>query len=392
MTIFLGRLHGKESSEYTGLVDGNERLGIPTLKMSDGPQGMRDNNHVGTTTAFPSALTVAATWDLSLCKQWGIAMGEEFYDKGSNVQLGPGMNIARVPLNGRNFEYMSGGDSFLGYKLVQPVIKGIQSTGVIANAKHWVENNQETDRSTVSENVDERTRHELYYRPFAGAVEAGVGSFMCSYNKVNGLWSCENPETLNTDLKEHLGFDGWVMSDWGATHSLSLEQGLDQEMPGQDYFGQSLLDALANNSISETTVDDAVMRILVPMFDVGLFDNENNNDLSNDVRSEKHSTLTRTLSAASHVLLKNTNDTLPLSVSSKPLKIAMFGGGVRAPIIAGGGSGAVFPSKVVTPFDAMLEILEISDNNPVTATCDPDDYVNDIGVRHVIIRVCYFYY
>ena len=143
-------------------------------------------------------------------------MGDEFYRKGSNVQLGPGVNLARVPRNGRNFEYLSGEDSYLGYQLVQPLVRGIQSQGVIANAKHWVENNQEINRDTVSENVDERTRHELYYQPFYGAVEANVGSFMCSYNKVNNVWACENPETLNVDLKGHLGFKGFVMSDWYA--------------------------------------------------------------------------------------------------------------------------------------------------------------------------------
>ncbi len=145
---------------------------------------------------------------------WGQAMGDEFYRKGANILLGPGLNLARVPLNGRNFEYLSGEDPYLGYQLVQPLVKGIQSTGVIANAKHWIENNQEIDRLEVSANVDERTRHELYYQPFYGAVEAGVGSFMCSYNKINDIWACENPETLNTDLKGHLDFKGFVMSDW----------------------------------------------------------------------------------------------------------------------------------------------------------------------------------
>jgi len=135
--------------------------------------------------------------------------------------LGPGLNLARVPVNGRNFEYLSGGDPYLGYTLVQPVVKGIQSTGVIANAKHWVENNQEADRDTVSAHVDERTRHELYYQPFYGAVESGVGSFMCSYNKINDLWSCENPETLKTDLKGHLGFKGINSCDGGVTAFLN---------------------------------------------------------------------------------------------------------------------------------------------------------------------------
>jgi beta-glucosidase len=178
------------------------------------PQGYRDDLFPKTTTAWPSALTLASTWDVESLEKWAKAMGDEFYRKGANVHLGPGLNLARVPLNGRNFEYLSGEDPYLGYTLVKPVVQGIQSQGVLANAKHWVENNQETHRDTVSSNVDERTRHELYYQPFYGAVEAGVASFMCSYNKINGIWACENPDTLNVDLKGHLGFEGFVMSDW----------------------------------------------------------------------------------------------------------------------------------------------------------------------------------
>jgi beta-glucosidase len=167
----------------------------------------------GTTTAWPSGLTVASSWDVNVMGQWGDGMGKEFFAKGANVQLGPGVCLARVPRNGRNFEYLSGEDPFLGYVLVQPVIKGIQSHNVVANAKHYVQNNQETDRSAISELVDERTRFEMYYPVFEGAVKAGVGSMMCSYNKINGVWSCENPTTLG-DLKNSLGFKGYVMSDW----------------------------------------------------------------------------------------------------------------------------------------------------------------------------------
>ena len=151
---------------------------------------------------------------------------------GANVQLGPGLCLARVPRNGRNFEYLSGEDPYLGYTLVQPVIHGIQSQKVVANAKHYAMNNQETNRGSVSEEVDERTRFEMYYPAFAGAIEANVGSIMCSYNKINGIWSCENPVTLGDDLKNYSGFKGYVMSDWGATHSTSIMDGLDVEMPG----------------------------------------------------------------------------------------------------------------------------------------------------------------
>ena len=230
---------------YVGNVAPNARLRIPPLTMNDGPQGFRDNKHPGTSTAWPSGLTMAASWDVAAMEEWGVGMGKEFRAKGSNVQLGPGLCLARVPRNGRNFEYLSGEDPMLGHQLVQPVIRGIQSQGVIANAKHWVLNNQETNRGSVYDMASERVRFELYYprararsnattrsrqllsvsrlrhtvawgtlscAAFAGAIEAKVGSVMCSYNKVAGdKWSCENPETLATDLKQRLKFEGFVM-------------------------------------------------------------------------------------------------------------------------------------------------------------------------------------
>ena len=132
------------------------------------------------------------------------------------MQLGPGLCLARVPTGGRNFEYLAGEDPHLGAMLAGPVVKGIQSKNIIANAKHWVLNSQETDRMGDDAIVDERTRFELYYPAFEAAIAAGVGSMMCSYNRINGAWACGQNATLNTDLRDRLGFDGWVMSDWGG--------------------------------------------------------------------------------------------------------------------------------------------------------------------------------
>jgi beta-glucosidase len=171
---------GNASCAYVGNVAAIPRLKIPPITMNDGPQGFRDNNQPGSTTAWPSGLTMAASWDVDALLKWGVGMGKEFYNKGSNVQLGPGLCLARVPRNGRNFEYLSGEDPMLGYILSQPAIKGIQSEGVIANAKHYIMNDQETNRGSVSENVDERTRYQMYLPPFAGALDADVGSIMCS--------------------------------------------------------------------------------------------------------------------------------------------------------------------------------------------------------------------
>ena len=176
------------SCAYVGNINAIPRLKIPPITMNDGPQGFRDNNNPGSTTAWPSGLTMAASWDTDALEKWGVGMGKEFFAKGSNVQLGPGLCLARVPRNGRNFEYLSGEDPMLGYVLSQPAIKGIQSQGVIANAKHYVMNDQETNRASVSEEVDERTRYQMYYPPFAGALDADVGSIMCSVRDSAGLF------------------------------------------------------------------------------------------------------------------------------------------------------------------------------------------------------------
>mmetsp|Transcript_8164 Transcript_8164/g.18242 ORF Transcript_8164/g.18242 Transcript_8164/m.18242 type:complete len:711 (-) Transcript_8164:162-2294(-) len=349
----LSLLHGPEGEgpDYTGYVPPITRLGMPPITMNDGPQGFRCAGSQSTSTAFPSGLTVAATWDREAVYAWGEAQGKEFYGKGANVMLGPGMNVARVPLNGRNFEYMSGEDPFLGYTLVQEAIKGIQSQKVVANAKHWVLNNQETNRLVVSSEVNERTRFEMYYPPFEGAIEAGVGSFMCSYNKINGAWSCENPLTLKEDLKERLGFEGYVMSDWGATHSTSIMQGLDMEMPGFSWMNSLyILPGLAAGTITQDAIDEAVLRILTPMFQVGVMDEPvsawDPKHLEKNVSSEESHAVARQVSARATVLLKNEGSVLPLR---KGKRIAVIGYATDKAILHGGGSGSVTPSYVVTP-------------------------------------------
>ena len=154
---------------------------------------------------------------------WAAAMGSEFLGKGANVQLGPGVNVARVPLNGRNFEYLSGEDPFLGSVMIQPTIRGIQSNGVIANMKHYINNNQETNRGNVSANDDDRTRMEMYATPFGAAVEAGVLSAMCSYNRINTVFACENAVTLNYELKTVYNFTGSTLKVFIPFASILLE-------------------------------------------------------------------------------------------------------------------------------------------------------------------------
>jgi len=345
----IAMLHGTKNG-YTGNTPENKRLAIPPLNLNDGPQGFRE----GGSTCWPGAITVAASFDTTIAQKFGEGMGQEFYDKGANVQLGPGLCLARVPVNGRNFEYLSGEDPFLGYHMVHNVISGIQSRNVIANAKHWIMNNQESNRQHDNVVVDERTRFEMYYPPFEGAIKADLGSVMCSYNKINGNWSCENNGTLATDLKVHLGFKGWVMSDWGATHSTSINQGLDQEMPGGKFMGNSLTAAVKAGSVSMAKIDESIIRILTPMYGIGIFEHAsqwvNKSAHGADVTSAAHSLLARQIAAAGTVLIKN-NGILPLSVSGKT--VCILGSQATNPTVHGGGSGHVSPTYVITPLDGI---------------------------------------
>jgi beta-glucosidase len=349
-------IHGASGS-YVGNVPANTRLGIPPLNLNDGPQGFRDNAHHGTTTQWPGALTVSQTWNATTLYAFGAAMGAEFVGKGANIQLGPGLNVARVPVNGRNFEYLSGEDPYLGRVAVKNVVQGIQSQHVIANAKHYINNNQETNRSSTSANLDERTRVEIYQGPFWGAVEAGVLSFMCSYNKINNVYACENSQTLNTELKgaTYGNFSGFVMSDWGATHSTvnSANNGLDQEMPSGNYFSQTNIEnAISAGTISQATLDNKVYRILWAMFSGGLFDYPITGNIANNVTSPAHSALTRAIAAEAIVLLKNANNVLPLSRSIA--KIGVIGKACSSSVISGGGgSGSVVPAYVVSPLQGI---------------------------------------
>jgi len=367
-------IHGAGSS-YTGYIPKNTRLNIPAIQMNDGPQGFRDNAHPGTTTQWPGALTVSQTWDVNLLYQFGQAMGLEFFQKGANVQLGPGLNVARVPTCGRNFEYLSGEDPFLGAQAATQVVKGIQSQKVIATAKHYINNNQEQDRNTVSANDDERTRMEIYAPPFFASVAAGVGSIMCSYNKINNVYACENQQTLNTELKGYAGFEYWVMSDWGATHSTvnSANGGLDQEMPSANYYSPTNINnAISSGQISQNTVNNMVYRILVSMFAIGIFDiPEPTGNITSDVTSSAHNTLARNLAAQAIVLLKNNNKLLPLSKTVS--KIGVFGKPASTNIITGGGgSGSVVPKYQITP----LQGISNAANQGRTTTCTVEQNID----------------
>eukprot|EP01006_Ploeotia_vitrea_P025739 TRINITY_DN58631_c0_g1_i1.p1 TRINITY_DN58631_c0_g1~~TRINITY_DN58631_c0_g1_i1.p1 ORF type:complete len:677 (-),score=96.18 TRINITY_DN58631_c0_g1_i1:65-1990(-) len=351
----IGMVHGV-GGDYVGDVPAVPRLKIPALHLEDGPQGVGDG--MRNVTAWPSALTVVAAWDTNLMFKYGQGMGQEQRIKGSNVMLGPMVNIARVPVDGRSFESY-GEDPWLAAGLVSHSISGIQSAGVIGCVKHFVDNNQEYNRTSVSENVDERTQHEIYLPAFRAAIKAGVMSVMCSYNRVNNMHACQNHQTLTVDLKEGMGFEGWVMSDWGATHSTveSALAGLDQEMPRDEYFGPSLKKAIQDGKVPESRLDDMVTRILTGMYAVGIMDHKQTGNKTANAQSAAHTKLAQQLAQAGTVLVKNEDNALPLNMG-KIRKIAVIGDDAsKHPTATGGGSGHVIAPYIISPLQGLQKRL-----------------------------------
>eukprot|EP00052_Salpingoeca_macrocollata_P030898 m.321336 g.321336 ORF g.321336 m.321336 type:complete len:671 (+) comp25271_c0_seq1:62-2074(+) len=368
LTEKISMLHGIEG-DYVGNVAGNPRLGIPPLRLNDGPQGFR-TTHEGTSTCWPSGLTVAATFDRSLLHAWGVALGEEFRGKGANIYLGPVVSVIRVPTGGRNWETIAGEDPYLSGQLSAPLIQGVQSQGVMANAKHYINNNQEQRRFFISATVPERAEREIYLRAFDSAVQAGVFSVMCSYNLINGVYSCENNETFSW-LKKDLGFKYFVMSDWLATKSTvaAANAGLDMQMPLGFYFGEALEKAVKAGQVTEATIDNKVYRILTAMFDIGLFNHSSSGNITANVTSAAHNALAHQLAADAIVMLENDNNMLPLP--STGLHIAVLGDAARdSPVVAGHGSGQVTGPYVSTVWGALCERRSKCTNMTYVPTLD----------------------
>lgn len=345
-------LHGT-AGPYAGQTAAIPRLGIPPITMQDGPQGVADGAFGAT--EFPGALTIAASFDPASAKAFGAGMAEEQRAKGTVVLLGPMVNLARVPLGGRNFE-STGEDPVLASRIGAAIVQGIQSAGIAACIKHMVFNNQELNRTLTTAVVDERAAHELYYKPFRAAVDVGVLTAMCSYNRIslNGTlkYACEHPETL-AELKR-APFEGLLMSDWGATHSAgpALLAGLDQEMPFGLFFNSFLL----NNPPLAARIDDAAARALTVLISLNMLQQPLTGNLRVDARSAAHDTLSRTLAEDGTVLLKNANNVLPSKIQSA-MRIAVIGDDcdkTAAKHSSGGGSGHVCCNNVTTPFQGIV--------------------------------------
>jgi len=346
-------LHGAGGA-YVGNTPAIPALCIPALGLEDGPAGVGEN--LNGVTQLPAPVAAAATWNVDAETQYGQLVGSEEAGKGANVNLGPTVNIVRDPRWGRAFESMSE-DPYLAGRLGAAEIRGVQGTGVLAQIKHIGVYNQETNRNTPSDNaiVDNRTLQEIYLPQFQAGVQQGAASSaMCSYSTVNGTYACQNPSLLNGPLRTQFGFPGFVTSDWGGTHSTvaSANAGMDQEMPGGDFFGNALQTAVQNGQVTPATLDSMVSRILTEMFAFGLFDNPHTGGTGATVTSTAHRTAARQIAAEGTVLLRN-NNVLPVNTASVH-SIAVIGADAStSPQTAGGGSARVNSSGTVTPLQGI---------------------------------------
>mmetsp|Transcript_20888 Transcript_20888/g.58978 ORF Transcript_20888/g.58978 Transcript_20888/m.58978 type:complete len:720 (+) Transcript_20888:75-2234(+) len=388
---------GPEWGFFVGNTAEVRRLGVPGLKMQDAGQGFRptDPHEVGTTTSWPCLLALASTWDEKLVGEVASAIGEEFAGKGANVMLGPSVNVHRTALNGRNFEYLSGEDPYLGARLVDDFVQGVQSQGVMATLKHFAFNEQETNRMAQDSVVDDRTAWELYYPPFEAAVKAGAGAVMCSYNKVNGTYACQNQNLLMRDLKGKMGFQGLVMSDWAATHTAkSIENGLDIEMPGYDFkmgeLSARVTEAkIRKHNVSQSSRDTAVRRTLATIYRLRLdekmvcYEAMCSRQRASDQATPEHAALAQRAATNAVTMLKNDN-VLPIE-AARIKKLGVVGQAAVATqhYYAGGGSGFVPGKYVVTPLEGIQKRAQLAGIEVVNMT---QQYmqVNKLGRRRTL--------
>ncbi|MEK4362305.1 glycoside hydrolase family 3 C-terminal domain-containing protein [Paenibacillus sp. FSL M8-0212] len=339
---------------------GVERLGIPSIMVTDGPHGLRKQDgsadHLGLTssvpaTCFPSAAGLASSWDKELARQVGVALGEECQAEDVAVLLGPGVNIKRSPLGGRNFEYFSE-DPLLSTQMATGHIQGVQSQGVGTSLKHFAVNNQEERRMSIDAVVDERTLREIYLASFEGAVKDGQPwTVMCSYNKVNGTYAGENEWLLTDILKDEWGHEGLVVSDWGAVNERAdaLAAGLELEMPTSGGIGErKVINAVESGQLPLDKLDRAVERLLTLIFNA--VDQKQEGATYN---KDEHHQLARKVAAESMVLLKNEESILPLGREGE---VALIGAFARKPRFQGGGSSHINPTKVDDIVEEMTQV------------------------------------
>jgi beta-glucosidase len=347
-------------------VAGVPRLGIPALWMSDGPHGIRAEINWGSwdyskwtsdsCTAFPSLTCLAATWNPELAYSHGVAIGEESRYRNKDILLAPGVNIYRSPLNGRNFEYL-GEDPYLSSIMVVPYIKGVQSNGVAACVKHYMANNQETLRGTINVEMSDRALYEMYLPAFkAAVVEGQVMAVMGAYNKFRGTWCCENPFLLTKTLKDDWGFKGVVVSDWDAVHStkatalagLDIEMGTDKKEFKDYYLADPFLKQIKNGEIDIKVLDEKAGRVLRTIFLTSM----NRNRGLGSFGTKEHADVSRKIAEEGIVLLKNSQQLLPLNLTNIK-SIAVIGDNATRRQIVGGGSSELKAKYEISPLQGI---------------------------------------
>ena len=349
-----------------------ERLNLPAVMVTDGPHGLRKQDsgadHVGLNqsvpaTCFPTACALAASWDIELLHEVGVALGEQCVAEQVTVLLGPGVNIKRHPYCGRNFEYFSE-DPYITGKLATALIQGVQSQGIGTSIKHFAVNNQENGRMIVDAIVDERSLREIYLRGFEMAIKAAQPwTVMCAYNRINGTYCSENDWLLNQVLRHEWGFEGLVVTDWGATNDrvAGVESGLDLEMPSSGGLNDKLVEAaLENGSLDEAILDKSISRnIALSLLGQDLHEKINLADkgstgaeLTYEIDQQEHHLLARRAATESIVLLKNEDDILPLKEGRSYAVIGEF---AKRPRYQGAGSSQVNPTELENAWQAITE-------------------------------------
>ena len=388
-------LHG-ELNNFFGFYNGPiERLGIPAQTMADGPSGVRVGNPNANNrraTQLPAALALAATWDTTVAEEYGRLIGDEAHKTGHNIQLGPSVDIVRVPFWGRAVETY-GEDPLLVGSMGAAFVRGIQEAPVIATVKHVLGYTQERNRLFGNNTViDERTLREIYARPFEIALRDGnPGAAMCSFNKINGVYACENEPLLNQLIKKDFGFKGWMMADYNAQFETvpAILAGMDQDMPGnftpevgpgECRFCRPLLNAVRDGRVPISRIDDAVLRMLRKMYFHGLFDNP---AVIEPLPEARHGAQARVIASKAMVLLKNSSGALPLP----PLDSIVVIGTDADSIVATGGSALVKPAYTVSILDGIkaragsgTQVQYIAGYDPVTAVAimpGPDPVPSD---------------
>ncbi len=334
---------GTRAIRPSGFIPGIPRLGIPDLQMTDASMGVAGGGDKSRyATALPSTVAMAASWDSALSSETGALIGSEVRAQGFNMSLGSGINLTREPRDGRIFEYM-GEDPLLAGTLAGQILKAIKAQHVITDVKHYVVNDQEAGRFFVNSVIDKRSMRESDLLAFEIALrESNPGAVMCAYNKINGVYACEDDYSLNEVLRKELGFNGFVIADWGATHSTTKAAlaGLDIEMPGYSFFGEPLKKAVESGGVPMARLNNMVHRILRTEFDSGIVDNPPQAHVVDVLRGFEAA---QKIEEKGAVLLKNKREQLPLNAASVK-SIAVIGGHADVGVMSGGGSGQVSPA------------------------------------------------